>query len=90
MEVTRLNSAADKSSHIGQQTKALTPPTPKFAEEPNKAALAPNKMRFTRSEKEYFAGAFPAAAEEIRQHVLYQKNGAQRSSSLGTVVDRRG
>jgi hypothetical protein len=90
MEVTRLNPAADQSSHIGQQTKALPPPVPKSGEEPDKAAHAPNKMRFTRTEKEYFADAFPAAAAEIRQHVLYQKNGVQRSSSLGTVMDRRG
>ncbi|HCV42269.1 MAG TPA: hypothetical protein DGH68_02205 [Bacteroidetes bacterium] len=90
MDVNRLNSTAVQTAQLRPQTKEVTPPTIQPADELSKLAPAPNKVRFTRAEKEYFAEAFPAAAKEIHQHVLYQKNGVQRLPSLGTVVDRRG
>ena len=49
-----------------------------------------DKPKLTQSEEEYFASAFPSAAKEIRQHVLYQKTGIQRTSARGSVIDRKG
>lgn len=90
MNVNRLSSAAVQTSQLHVQTKETTSPTSQPTGETSQTVLPPNKIKFTRAEKEYFANAFPTAAKEIRQHVLYQKNGVQQSSSLGTVVDRRG
>jgi hypothetical protein len=90
MDVTRLNSAAVQTSQLRSQSKPTTLPASERAEEKREAAPSPTKIKFTRAEKEYFADAFPGAAKDIRQHVLYRKDGVQRSSPLGTVVDRRG
>lgn len=90
LEINRTNSSPVqalplRSTAAGQ--KQLVP-----AADPQESELqgSIDKVRITRPEEEYFASAFPSAAKEIRQHVLYQKTGIQRQSSLGSVVDRKG
>lgn len=49
-----------------------------------------DETALTSAEKEYFATAFPAAAGDVRQHTLYQKDGTRLPLTVGTVVDRKG
>jgi hypothetical protein len=44
----------------------------------------------TASEKEYFEGLFPNAKADIRSHNVYRKDGSTPSTSVGTVLDRKG
>jgi len=44
----------------------------------------------TASEKEYFEGLFPNDKADIRSHNVYRKDGSTPSTSVGTVLDRKG
>lgn len=44
----------------------------------------------TTAEQAYFEQLFPTAAQEIRVHNMYQRDGSKTTSHMGTVVDRKG
>ena len=90
MEIHQVNSGAVQTTQVRSNAKGSNATTPKPAEPATGASVAPDEIKLTHAEKQYFADAFPGAAHEIRQHVVYQKSGVRQSSSLGTVVDRKG
>ena len=66
------------------------PVTEKKIPVPGTGRESQDENRLTQPEEEYFAAAFPSAAKEIHQHVLYQKEGIRKPAALGSVIDRRG
>jgi hypothetical protein len=44
----------------------------------------------TIAEHAYFEQLFPTAAQEIRVHNMYQRDGSKTLSQVGSVVDRKG
>lgn len=44
----------------------------------------------TTAEQAFFEQLYPTAAQEIRVHHLYQRDGSKTASRVGTVVDRKG
>jgi hypothetical protein len=88
MEITQtppfLAQAVQRSGQVKGQV------LPKRAEGDPEPSLAPEQTTLTPVEKEFFASVFPASAKEIRQHVVYQKNGIQQPALVGSVVDRKG
>lgn len=88
MEINKMNSGGT------QGVSPRTPPAihktiPPATALPGSEAPGSTDPVVTKTEEEYFATAFPSAAKEIRQHVLYQKTGIQQSPSLGSFIDRR-
>jgi hypothetical protein len=87
MEVSRVN--APSVQDVPHHHRAADAIEPDRKVEAKDVEVKPS-TELTQPEKEYFAAAFPQAANEIRQHVLYQRKGIQQPSSLGSVIDRRG
>jgi hypothetical protein len=52
-------------------------------------AVAPSDV-LSGAEKDFFAGAFPSAASELRAPAAYRKDGAVTQSGLGQMIDRKG
>ena len=90
LEINRLNSGLVQTVQPRSPAVGMKQVAPGVDAQESEPQLSMDKVKLTESEEEYFASAFPLAAKEIRQHVLYQRTGIQRPSSLGSVIDRKG
>jgi hypothetical protein len=92
MDIQQVNSAALKAAGVyaGNRTlqKAVAPAQDEQMQP--EARETREQPRLTTAEKDFFAEAFPSAAGDIRQHVMYQRDGIHQPSSLGHVLDRKG
>lgn len=52
--------------------------------------LPGHQRAVTKEETEFFEHLFPAAANDIRVHQLYDRMGIKDNVLVGTVIDRRG
>jgi hypothetical protein len=59
------------------------------AQAEQKESIAPRDV-LNGPEKEFFASAFPSAADELRAPAVYRKDGVQPQVSLGGMIDRKG
>jgi hypothetical protein len=72
--VQRTTSPVSEQSRVEKQTDRL-----------------PNYQRaITKEETEFFERLFPAAANEIRVHRVYDRTGIKDNVLVGTVIDRKG
>lgn len=90
MEINQVNTGAVQAMQLRSATKSALPAMSKPPAPASESLADPDAIKLTHDEKRYFEDAFPGAANEIRQHAIYHKNGIRPSSALGTVVDRRG
>lgn len=76
------------------QSQVLKPPQKRAPDipfqEPAKKEAKENPAVLTDSERNFFEGAFPDAAEEVRSYNPYQRDGASAPARLGSLLDRRG
>jgi hypothetical protein len=76
------------------QSQVLRPAQKRAAETPfhelvqSEAKESPAAL--TDSERQYFEGAFPGAADEVRSYNPSQRDGASVPARLGSLLDRRG
>jgi hypothetical protein len=90
MDIQQVNSAAVKAAGIYAGNRSVQRSTQPAVEQKPERVEAPTGKQLTSAEREYFAEAFPSAANDVRQHVVYERNGVRPPVSLGTMVDRKG
>lgn len=77
-----------RQSGIVQRT--TSPESEQLRVEKQTDGMPSYQRAITKEETEFFERLFPAAANDIRAHRLYDRTGIKDNVLIGTVIDRRG